>query len=67
MKNNLAHYRKLRGLTQDKLAQKANVSRPYISEIETNPEKIVTNMMMVKLATALDISVSDIFFADAVV
>lgn len=32
---NIAYYRKLRGLSQEKLAERANISRTHMSRIET--------------------------------
>ena len=32
---NIAYYRKLRGLSQEKLAEKADISRTHMSRIET--------------------------------
>ena len=31
----VAHYRKLRGMTQDQLAEKAGISPGYLSQVET--------------------------------
>ena len=32
---NIAYYRKLRGLSQEKLAEKADISRTHMSRVET--------------------------------
>jgi len=63
----LAEFRAKHGLTQEELAVKSGVSRPYISEIETGSQKVITNTVMLKLANALSESVSDIFFTIDVV
>lgn len=67
MGNRLAEFRAKHGLTQDELSIRANVSRPYISEIETGAQKNISNTIMSKIANALDESVFDIFFNPDVV
>lgn len=67
MMNKLAAYRAKHGLTQRELAAKAGVSRPYISEIETGAQKVISNVVMLKIAHALGERVGDIFFSQTVV
>lgn len=67
MENRLAEFRNKHNLTQDELSKKSNVSRPYISDIETGTQKTISNTVMIKLAEALEESVNDIFFSKNVV
>ncbi len=62
MTNKVAEYRKKLGLTQEKLAQKADISRPYISEIETGTQEVISNVIMKKIADALNKTVQEVFF-----
>jgi len=64
MKNRLKEMRELKGLSQEKLAQVADVSRTTISEIETEKKVVVTNITLEKISKALDLKVTDIFFRD---
>ncbi len=48
-------------MTQQELAEKANVSRYLISQIENNSDINLTKNTMVALAEALDCKVTDIF------
>ena len=49
-------------LTQDELAQKAGISRQTISNLENGSEQTrTTTETLIKLAAALDCTVSDIF------
>lgn len=53
---NIAYYRKLRGYTQEQLAEKIDISRSRISTIEA--PKIVSNVsleILFQIADALDI------------
>ena len=61
MKNKVAEIRKERGLSQQELAEKANVSRPYLSIIETNQNKTVSNSVMFRIADALGVGIETIF------
>ena len=61
MTNKVAEIRKERGLSQQELAEKANVSRPYLSIIETNQNKTVSNSVMFRIADALGVGIEAIF------
>jgi len=59
---NIAHYRKLRNMTQDELAEKADIAKATLSSIESstrfpNPSILV----IIRLANALNIPVQFIF------
>lgn len=58
---NIAYYRKLRLLTQDKLAEKADVSISTIRKLE-NPNEFlgVTFEKLCSLANALDVTESEL-------
>ncbi len=61
-KDNIKYYRKLRNLTQEDLAEKADVSISYIKQIESNKEyKNVSLTVILKISKALDISVDKLF------
>ena len=49
-------------MTQEELAEKSNVSRMTITAIETNKATDVKISTLLKLATALDTTVQDLFF-----
>lgn len=58
--------REAKGLSQEELAAKANVSRTTIWTLETNPKAQTNTGTLVKIAKALDCTVGDIFFANDV-
>lgn len=51
--------RKLKGISQEELAHKANLHRTYIGMIE-RAEKNITILNIEKIATALDVSPKDL-------
>ena len=53
-------------LSQEELAAKSGVSRQTISMIETEAGKNVSSRTLVKLAAALDTTVSALFFEGSV-
>lgn len=57
---NIAYYRKLRGFSQEKLAEKVDISRTHMSRIET-AECAVSLDVVFSLADVLDIEVSKLF------
>lgn len=61
MTNRVAEIRKKRGMSQDELAEKAGISRPYLSQIETQRQKTVSNVVMFKIADALNEKYERIF------
>ena len=59
---NIRVYRKQNHLTQEMLAEKADLSISYIKQIESNKEfKNVSLTVILKLSKALDISVDKLF------
>lgn len=59
---NIAHYRKLRGMTQIELAEAAGISRTYISNIEApNGSASVSLSKLFDIADALQIPVQLLF------
>ena len=64
MKNRVKQYRELSGLTQEELSEKSDVSRNTISSLETGSNTNVTYDTMIKIASALNETVSQIFFED---
>lgn len=63
MDNKLKEIRKSKGLSQEGLAKASGVSRGTIIALESNEGKVVTKTStLLKLASTLDCSVSDIFF-----
>ena len=63
--NRLREYRKKKGLTQQKLADKANVSR-FIIGLERGTIATTTTDTLLKLSTALNATVPQIFFRENV-
>ena len=55
--------RKARGLTQEELAKRANVSRATIVGLENGSITVTTNETLTKIANALNKKVSEIFLA----
>lgn len=62
MKNKLREIREKQGISQEELAEKSEVSRTTISELETEKKEVTTNVTLEKIANALGLKVSDIFF-----
>lgn len=59
----IAEKRKEIGMTQIDLAEKSGVSRAIISGLESGKIQVTTTATLLKIATALGCSVSEIFFA----
>lgn len=55
----LKEYRKLKGLSQEQLAEKANLHRTYIGMIE-RAEKNITLLNIEKIANALEVKITDL-------
>lgn len=65
MDNKVKEYRIQQGLSQEELAEKANLSRYLISKIEKGDDVNLTKNTMISIATALEKKVSDIFLFNA--
>ena len=62
VRKNIKKYRKLKGLTQQDLADKIGVSMHYISQIESaNPNKYFTLVVIGRVADALEIDIRHLF------
>ena len=61
--NKLKDYRIKRKMTQEELADKSGVSRTTIVLMENGDAKVAKTDTLMKLATALNAEVNDIFFA----
>lgn len=48
-------------MTQDELAKKSNVSRSIISQLETGARVVTNTDTLLKIATALNKKIKDIF------
>lgn len=57
---NISYYRKLRGLSQMKLAEKIDISRTHMSRIENNDCAVSLDVIF-NIANALDISTAKLF------
>ena len=55
--------RENKGYTQEALSRKAGVSRGTIIALEKNEQKITTTKTLANIASALDVSVDELFFA----
>jgi len=51
----VAQLRKKKGLTQEQLAQRADISTPFVSDIE-NDKRNVSSKVLLQLSDALDVS-----------
>ena len=58
--------RKEKGITQEQLASVSGVSRATICALENGIERNTSTNTLIKIATALGVSVDEIFFADGV-
>lgn len=61
MGNNIKYYRQKQGITQQQLADKLNVSRQYVSEIE-NCKKLPTIKIAFDCANILCTTVDMLFY-----
>ena len=57
--NPLRVWREYRGLTQQQLAAKAGISKPYLSQLETGKRNGTTEVLK-KLAQALEVDLEDL-------
>lgn len=53
-------------MSQEELAEKSAVSRATISSLENNSERNTSTKILKRLASALDTTVGELFFADDV-
>ena len=59
--NNLQSYRKLRGLSQEQLAEKLNISTKHLSTLETG--KVFASAELIdKFSQELKVSISSLFY-----
>ena len=62
---NIAYYRKLKGMTQMRLAEEVNISRTHMSNIEApNMPTSISLDTLLDIADALDIPASNLLFFD---
>lgn len=66
MGNKLREYRESVGMTQVELAEKSNVSRVTISQLEQGTERNTTTKTLLRIAKALNTTVDNIFFKNNV-
>lgn len=66
MSYRILEMRKKKGITQEELARKSGVSRAILSGLESGKITTTTTKTLVRIAQALDCTVSDIFFTDPV-
>ena len=66
MENKLKKIREKKGYTQVQLAKKSGVCRTVISGLETGSWTQTTTGTLRKIAAALDVSVTEIFFSQEV-
>ena len=57
---NIKRWRKIRGMSQEKLAEAADLSRNYISLVETGQERIGMHAF-IRIKRALGVSACDLF------
>ena len=57
---NIRKYRKLKGYTQEKLAEKANLSNSYISDIECGKINVPT-LTLYEISLVLDVDIHKLF------
>ena len=58
----LQEYREKKGLSVDELAERTGVRADVITEIERGTAEVTTGRIMRRIAEALGVRVSDIFF-----
>lgn len=62
VRKNIKKYRKIKGYTQQELADKVDVSMHYISQIEANSiQKYFTLVVIGRIADALQIDIRQLF------
>lgn len=58
--------RELLKMSQEELAEKSEVSRATISSLENNSERNTSTKILKRIASALETTVGELFFADDV-
>lgn len=58
----IKEFRESKGISQEELAERANISRTIIWNLETNPDAVTTTKTLKKIADALETTISAIFF-----
>ena len=66
MKYSIEEARKDKGLTQNELSIRSGVSRTIISGLESGRIQNTTAGTLLKIASALEVNVEDIFFTNGV-
>lgn len=62
MNNKVREYREKRKMSQEKLAEISGISRTTLSDIECQKKTVTTNVTMQKIADALGVKVTTIFY-----
>lgn len=58
--------REKKGMTQEELSEKSDVSRGTIAALESGKAVVTTTKTLEKISSALDCRIDEIFFADCV-
>ena len=66
MKYRVKELRESSGMTQQELAEKAGVSRTIVSGLESGTTEVTTTKTLLRIAEALNVKVSELFFEGAV-
>ena len=57
----ITEIRSIKGMSLSKLATKANISKGYLSNIESGIKENPSTEMLEKISNALDVNISDLF------
>lgn len=63
MRYRLRSIRRAKDITQEELSRLSGVSRATIASIESGENRVVLSSTLLKLATALECRVEDLFFS----
>ena len=66
MQYKIRDYREQSGMTQQALAEKAGISRAILSGLESGTIEVTTTKTLLKIAEALNVRVSNLFFEENV-
>lgn len=61
MRNKIAEYRQKVGMSQQELADKAKISRTYLSILENQKQEVIGSDVMFRIADALKVPYYEIF------